>query len=135
MRLKELRQALYTRIYNEVGGSVVGVYSKVPQPEDSGSDADFPYITIGALTASTFDTDGTNGLTVLADVSLWHRSTSLLTPSDIVSAIYAALHKYDLPIVGANTVDCLFDSMNEIEDPDGKTMQDVLTFRITYDEV
>lgn len=135
MRFKELRQALYARLDAQVGASVQGVYAKVPQADQSEDDSAFPYITIGAFTTSPFDTDDENGVSVLADVSVWSRATSVLATSDIVSAVYAALHKHDLVIAGANTVDCLFSAMNELDDPDGRTTQDVLTFRITYDAV
>jgi len=135
MRFKELRQALYSRVDAQVGASVVAVYAKVPQAAQSEDNSAFPYITIGAFTASPFDTDDESGVTVLADVSVWSRDTSVLATSDIVSAVYAALHKHDLSITGANTVDCLFNSMNELDDPDGLTTQDVLTFRITYDAI
>lgn len=130
MLLDELQRALYTRLNAEITG-VTGVYDTPPQSDDSGDDSAFPYIKIGPFIPAPWDTDGSNGITVLADISLASRTTGL-TRRGIMGQIYSALHKYDLPITGANTVDCLFEAETDFEDPDNITHRNVATFRVTY---
>ncbi len=133
MNTSDLLQAIYNRLSGEVGGLVNGIYSKVPQADDSGSDADFPYISILPVTVSSSDTKDMNGADALIDINLWSRSTSPLSDFAICDAIYDALQKYsDLPIAGANVIDCRHESTVDLQDPDGKTAHYTMTFRVVY---
>lgn len=133
MKIAALQQAVYTRINSQLGGSVVGVYSNVPQAAQSEDDSAFPFITIGPVTPTSWSTDDTPGITALVDVGVWTRSTSDLVRRGLADAVYDAMNRYQLPITGVNTVDCLFDNMVEFMDPDGVTTHSVVTFRVTYD--
>lgn len=133
MNIKELQQALFTRVNTQVGVSVQGVYTTVPQATESEDDSVFPYITIGPFSGAPEDTKDDNGAQVLADIHIWSRSPSALTWREIGDKVYDALQKYDaLAVTGANVIDCRFDSSTDFDDPDGVTRHYVLTFRITY---
>lgn len=129
-----LHQAIYTRLagFTALTSQVVGVYSKVPQPDQAEDDAAFPFVTIGPHTRRPFDTDDDDGQQVTAAIHVWDRFTSELSRAAVRDAVYDALHKYDLPISGADTLDCLFINEGGFEDPDGKTFHSILQFRVTY---
>lgn len=134
MKDTELQQALYDRLtgYAAVNDAVAGIYTYVPQVVASEDKEEFSYITIGPFTASPDDTKTDNGVTTLADVHIWSRSLSALTWRAIAGDIYDALQKYDLPVAGANVVDCRFSGSVEYADPDGVTSHHVSTFRVNY---
>lgn len=133
MNLKELQQGLYTRLNTQVGSSFTGIYTDVPQAEDSEADSAFPFITIGPFAASNDDTKDDNGAEVLAQVHIWSRSTSALVWRGLHDAVYDALQDYrSLSVTGANIVNVLFEDSDDIADPDGKTTHIVMRFRITY---
>lgn len=132
-----LHQALYSRLANvtAVSSKVIGIYSEVPQAAQSEDDAAFPFITLGPHVFRPFDTDDDDGQQVAVQVHIWDRYTSELTRGALRDAVYDALHKFDLSISGANTVDCLFETANGFDDPDGKTHHIVMQFRVTYDSI
>ena len=135
MDLGALQKAIYDRLtgVTAVNDAVVGIYSKVPQDGLSESDAAFPFITISGFAPRAMDTDGSNGISALVDVHIWSRSTSALAWRAISGAVYDALHKYtSLNIVGADVVDCLFETGAEVDDSDGKTTHSIVSFRVTY---
>tara|TARA_R110000772_G_scaffold45492_9_gene104257 strand:- start:2492 stop:2908 length:417 start_codon:yes stop_codon:yes gene_type:complete len=135
MDLGPLQQAIYDRLTGvpAVNDAVVGIYTQTPQNAKSEDPAAFPFITIGSFAPKPMDTDGSNGISALVDVHLWSRSTSALTWRAISSAVYDALHKYTaLNVVGAQVVDCLFETGAEIPDPDDITTHSIVSFRVTY---
>lgn len=135
MQIAAVQQALFDRLTAQVGGSYTGIYSDVPQDAQSENSAAFPFVTIGPFTPSPWSTDDNQGITVLTDVGVWTRDQSSLDRRVLTDGIYSALDRHQLAITGANTVDCLFENMVEVEDPDGITTHSVLTFRITYDSI
>jgi hypothetical protein len=138
MNSASLHRALYTRLSNATGvGSVVtAIYGrKAPQPAEPEDSSAFPYITLGPHTMRPFDTDDDDGQSVLANVHIWDRYSSELARGALTDAVYDALHKYDLPVTGANLLDCLFTTSNSFDDPDGKTVHTIMQFRVTYTEI
>ena len=137
MNSANLHQAVYTRLagYVPLTSQIEDVYSRVPQPDDAGSDAPFPYVTFEIASATPFDTKTDLGINAIVQVHVWSRTTSDLVRRAIEDAAYDALHRYSLPITSASTVDVLFETKTEFADPDGMTMHGVLSFRVTYDEV
>lgn len=133
MNIKELQQGLYTRLNSQVGGSFVGIYTSVPQAEDSEADSAFPFITIGPFAASNDDTKDDNGAEVVAQVHIWSRSKSALVWRGLHDAVYDALQDYrSLSVTGANIVNVLFDGSDDFDDPDGRTVHVVMRFRVSY---
>lgn len=132
MRLEELAQAFHDRLVSSVGAFVTGVYTNKPQDDESEDDANFPYVDIVPVTTSRFETDEFIGFQVLVDVNLFTRSTSAKADLAVKDAVALSLHRFDLPIVGADLIDCLYDGGTMFMDTDGKTRQYVSTFRVTY---
>lgn len=139
MNSANLHQAVYTRLAgftaltSQLGS--VGVQSQVPQPDDAGNASAFPYVTFSFPDLSPWDTDDIDGIDATLRVHVWSRSQSDLTWKRIVDSVYDCLHKYQIPIAAANTVDCLFTSSTVMDDPDGITLHGVVEFRITYDGI
>ena len=133
MNTKQLQQALYTRLNSQVGGSVVGIYTDVPQADDSELDSAYPFITIGPFVGSNDDTKDDNGVDVVAHVHIWSRSTSALTWRELHDDVFDALQDYrSLPVTGANVVNLLYEGSEDFPDPDGKTTHVVMRFRVSY---
>lgn len=133
MQLDELQKAIYARLASQVSGSFVGIYTDVPQPDDSELDSAFPYLTIGPVAVSNIDTKSDDGISALAQVHVWHRTNSTLAVRALYNGVYAALQDYRaLAVTGANVVNCLFEGADEFDDPDGKTKHGVMRFRVDY---
>lgn len=122
---------LTSRLANGAGS----VYTRVPQPDRPGDSSLFPYVVIESTNIQPWDTDDEDGVQALMSVHVYSRSQSVLEISNIGTAVYDALHKYQLVITGANTVDCLFDNSTQFEDPDTKTVHRVIDFLVTYDGI
>ena len=138
MKSAALQQGIFDRLTGVTGvtDKVVGIYTKVPQANDSGSDSGFPFITINGVTSQPMDTKTNDGQNTLTYIHIWSRSTSALTWRAIADSVYTALQKYDdLSVTGANIIDCRFDSSTEFADLDEKTTHTVLTFRVTYFDI
>ena len=137
MNESPLIQALYTRLagYSPLMSQVVNLYSDVPQPDDAGDDSAFPYVTFSVPNIAPFDAKDDNGGNAVIQVDVWSRSTSRLARAAVYDLVYDALQKFDLVIVGANTITCNFISKTEFDDPDGLTKHGVISFRILYDAI
>ncbi len=133
MNLAEVQQALHARLTAQVGAQVTGVYTRAPDPQDAAKSSGYPYITLGPLVAGPNDTKTNTGGTVAAQVHIWARTRSALSWRRLHDETYEALHRYDLPVTGANVIDCLFENSNDLPDPDGKTTHVVMQFRVTYE--
>ncbi|MGB1215974.1 MAG: DUF3168 domain-containing protein [Pikeienuella sp.] len=127
------RLAGFTALTSQLG--TTGVKSKVPQPSKAEAVAAFPYVTFEFPSIVPFDTDDNDGGNAVLRVHVWARSPSDLVWRGVLDSVYDALHKYQIPIGGANTVDCLFQVSNVMDDPDGITTHAWSDFRITYDSI
>mgnify|MGYP003646307610 FL=1 len=139
MNSAALHQAIYTRLAGFTALtsklSSLGVMSRVPQPDDAGEADLFPYVTFKVSGLNVWDTASTDGIDATLQVDVWSRSQSDLQFKAILDSVYDCLHKFDLVISGANTVNCLFLSGGEFDDPDGVTVHGFATFRITFDGI
>lgn len=139
MNSAALHQAIYTRLSGFTALtsqlSSLGIMSRVPQPDDAGDAADFPYVTFTVGSATAWDTQTEDGLQASLQVDVWSRSQSDLQRKAIIDSVYDCLHRFDLVISGANTVNCLFQSKDETDDPDGVTTHTFATFLISYDGI
>lgn len=132
MILDELQQSIYDRLSSEVSG-MRGIYTNVPQDPESEDDAAFPYIAINPINTTPTDTKDDNGIVALIDVNVFTRSNSAKSDRALLTPIYDALQKYsDLPVTGANVIDCRYDGGTDFMESDGKTKQYSLTFRVVY---
>jgi hypothetical protein len=132
-----LYQAIYTRLAGTaaVASKVQGIYSRVPMPADAGDDGLFPYIFFNQPSALPFNTKTSDGMRAIIQVHVYSRSGSNIERLAIQDAVYDALHNYDLPIAGANTVLCQFQGVTDFMDPDGITTHGVVSFTVLYDDI
>lgn len=114
--------------------SLADVYDNVPQAADAGSDAAFPYITIGEDTLVEWDTDTELGADCTITIHTWSRYRGRKETKQIQGAIYAALHRANLTISGYNLVGIDWLQSESFMDTDGLTRHGVQTFRITIEE-
>lgn len=130
----ELQKAIYATLANDatLSSLVKGVYDYVPQPDDAGDPADFPYVTIGEDTLNAWDTDTTTGSDASTTVHTWSRYKGKKEVKAIQGAIYAALNRATLPITGYSFVTCDLLTSDSIVDSDGITQHGVQTFRILF---
>jgi len=143
MNVDQLEAAIVSRLgavsaVTDLLGSVPGgyqthaIYTMVPQADMSEDDSYFPFIKVGPATGAPWDTDDTEGAAVVVPVNVTARDNTL---SEVMDAVYDALHRFDLVISGANTVDCLAEQVTGYDGPDGVTRHRVCTFRVTYDSI
>lgn len=139
MNLANLEQAVFTRLAgftaltSQLSGQ--GIYARKPQDDQAESTTPFPYITFSLPSSLPWDTDDIAGAEVILRVHVWSRSQSRLEIARIMDSVYDCLHRFDLVIAAANTVDCLYVNQETMDDPDGVTMHGIVDFRITYDGI
>lgn len=141
MKFEAVRVAVFQRLagYAPLLAITQGVGSERPQDDDAGDASQFPFTIIDEVTAQPWDTKTSNGGNQLVQVTTYARPSATASATTLANnaaqAAYDALHKYDLPISGADVVNCLFDSTpGMFKDPDGKTRYKPLVFRVVYDE-
>ena len=111
---------------------VSAIFTDVPQADDSGAATQFPYITIGNDNIAPYDTKGSTGGNAVVQVSIWSRVASDLQIKGIADAVYARMHRQPMTITGVTHITTEFEGMTLVDDPDGKTRQAVMLFRVIY---
>jgi hypothetical protein len=139
MKAAALQSAVYARLNDasvtsllSTAYGVSAIFTDVPQADDSGAAGQFPYITIGNDTIAPYDTKDDTGGNAVAQVSIWSRVASDLQIKGIADAVYARMHRQAMTISGVTHITTEFESMTMIDDPDGKTRQAVMLFRVIY---
>lgn len=134
MNSENLQSAIYTKLTGNSAlmALITGVYADVQQPIDAGSDAAFPYVTIGQDNASSWDTKTEFGTEALCQIDIWSRSNNFTQAKTIGSAITDALHQQPLTITGASHVLTFQQSEVYSKDPDGHTKRGMLMFRVVF---
>jgi hypothetical protein len=122
---KELHGAIYQRLINDpvVSSFVNGrVYDDVP------ASAVFPYVTIAPVDSVEDDADCITGLEVAQQIDCWSRAKGSLECKDLVDAVRATLHDYDLDLATNALVFFQCRSSAVRRDPDGITKHGILGF-------
>lgn len=134
MNSENLQAAIYAKLTGNSAlmALITGVYADVQQPLDAGSDAAFPYVTIGQDNASSWDTKTEFGTEALCQIDIWSRSNNFTQAKTIGSAITDALHQQPLTITGASHVLTFQQSEVYSKDPDGHTKRGMLMFRVVF---
>ena len=96
----EVQKALYLAL----AGVGLQVYDVAPQTADGGSAAAFPYIEVGEIVLSEFDTASETGFDFTARIHTRSRSKSHAEAKGIQGQIYARLHRGSLSITGFNFI-------------------------------
>lgn len=132
-----LQQAIFDRLTNvtAVASQVQGIYTTVPQPDEAGNAALFPYIYFNVPSMVPMDTKTSDGIQATVNIHTYSRSDTRLERLAIEQSVYDALHKFELVITGANTIACGFSGSTYFTDPDGVTTHGVLNFTVTYDDI
>lgn len=129
-----LQRAVYAKLTNDATlmAIIVGVYADVQQPSDAGSDAPFPYVTIGSDNLSSWDSKTFFGTEALCQIDIWSRSNNFIEAKEIGDAITNALHHQSLTITDASHVMTVQQSSTYSKDPDGHTKRGMLMFRVVF---
>lgn len=134
--ISSLQAALYARLDAQLAASV---YDHVPQVDDPGAAADFPYVVIDDFKSAPVDTKDANGLTGTILIHTWSRYRGNKEIQDIQATIYSALHHYDLDadmVASGYGVSNIYQEYCEIlRDPDTITRHGVQRFRIHLEPI
>lgn len=134
MNADNLQRAIFTKLTTDatVSGLIQGVYADVQQPLDAGSDAAFPFVTIGQDNISSWDSKTFFGGEAVCQIDIWSRANNFTQAKQIGSAIVDALHHQALTITNASHVLTVQESSVYSKDPDGHTKRGMLMFRVFY---
>ena len=118
------------------GGSptLPAVFDRPPQVPLSETDSDFPFITIGDMTAAEFDTDDKDGQETTVIIHVWSRYRGTREIKSITDRIHEVLHNAALDVQGHDLIYCFWESADSIPDPDPLVQHGVTRFRIATQE-
>lgn len=91
------------------------VYDHVPQGSA------FPYIVIGDISGSPYDTVADTGMQLSLNVLCWSRYRGRKELREMQAAIYNALHRVPLTLTDQDHIDTLFLSSSDGQEGDGLT--------------
>ncbi len=124
----ELRTAIYAAITADAGlqaliGDPARVYDDVPPG------ASFPFITLGAGSASDWSTMTERGAEHLITLHVWSRYEGHKEALAILAALEALLHDASLTLSGHALVNLSVQGTEVLRDPSGNTTHGVIRFR------
>lgn len=97
-------QATKQALYEAVAGLGFTTYSVPPQLQNGGDDTSWPYIQIGAVVHSGWDTNSDNGFDFTARIYTRWRGGSEATGLAMQDAVYNRLHHGALDITGYSLI-------------------------------
>ncbi len=123
-----LQKAIYARLTGNAGlmAKITGVFDFVPQNQA------YPFIQIGEMDFSPWDTHTFDGFEATITINLWARPGSRGRASlhDIQNDIYNLLHRYIFSVSGFTVVSMRFDFSNIVVDPDSVTYHGIQRFKL-----
>lgn len=123
-----MQEEIQAAIYAKVAAIGYPTFDHVPQ------ESAFPYIVIGDDTSIPWDTDNSLGSETTCTIHVWSRHRGRKEVKEIFRALYEALHRAELSIVGGALVECLSEFEESFLDPDGLTRHGVIRFRLIVDQ-
>lgn len=104
-----MQAAIQTALFARLNGASLGatVVDYMPQVADGGSDVGFPYVVMGRIIFTESDTQTRNGGAFVARIHTHTRDGSMVGCKAIQDAIFAALHRSELTVTGANNFSLL----------------------------
>lgn len=140
MKAAALHQAVYTKLndasitalLSTVYAPLVAIFTDVPQQADSGSEAAFPFITIGSNVITPNDTKDNVGGNAIVQIDVWDRDASMLGIEAIADAIDLQMRRTALTIAGATHITTELESSTQSKDQDGKTKRILLLYRVMW---
>ena len=130
-----------TAIYQQLTGNaplmaaIKAVYDDVPQPNSSGDELDFPYVTIGEDVHTTIDTDLELMNQVSITVHTWSRFSGRSETKQIQGLIYDSLHRANLVQSGYKFINIAQVNSESQLDSDGFTRHGIQTFNLLIEEL
>lgn len=131
-----VQTAIYNKLINDDSLMAVinAVYDDVPQV-NSGSEAAFPYITIGEDSHVTTDTDLELSNQVSITIHTWSRFSGRSETKKIQGLIYDTLHRSNLAASGYKFINIAQVGSESFLDSDGFTRHGVQTFNLLIEEL
>lgn len=111
--------AIQAAFYAAVTAIGLRCYDVAPQITDNGSSALYPFVTVGLVTLTPFDTQSSNGFEFTITLHVRSRSAGMKQAKDIQGQLYAALHKQSLTVEGFTTLFVHFANSTCLQAPDG----------------
>lgn len=132
-----VQTAIYNKLINDTPlmAAIIAVYDDVPQADDSGNEAVFPYVTIGEDTHITTDTDLELSQQVSITIHTWSRFSGRSETKKIQGLIYDTLHRSDLAETGYKFINIAQVTSESFLDSDGFTRHGVQTFNLLIEEL
>jgi hypothetical protein len=87
-----------------LAGIGLRVHDAAPQENDGGNASVFPYVEVGYIVFTPFDTARETGFEYVARIHTRSRSHSMLETKSIQGEIYRALHRVQLDVPGSHHV-------------------------------
>lgn len=119
----------------ELSALIVDVYDDVPQSDNSGNPASFPYVVIGEDIHTNIDTDLELMNQVSITVHSWSRVAGRTQIKTIQGAVKDALHRANLSHTGYKFITITEDGSQSFLDVDGHTRHGVQTFNLLIEKV
>ncbi len=125
MKDLQIQKAVYLVLK---GALSVPVYDHVPQKTA------YPYVVVGDDTAVPFDTDDSLGTEATVTVHAWSQYRGRAEVKELLEDIYDALHRADIAVQNAHTIESIAEFQQTIVESDGLTRHGIIRFRITVDQ-
>ncbi|MCP5073121.1 MAG: DUF3168 domain-containing protein, partial [Rhodobacteraceae bacterium] len=99
-----------------------------PQVKDGEKLTSYPYVIIGAIECTDYDTQTKNGFDVAARIHFYSRSASMKEVKELQGDAYALLHNQAIGVTGFNLINLRRLGSDASRESDG-TMQGVCEYR------
>jgi hypothetical protein len=126
MKDLQIQKAVYTAL---VAALDVPVFDNVPQ------NSPYPYVVVGDDTAVPWDTDDSLGTEATVTVHAWSQYRGRAEAKELLQQIYTALHRQDIAVENAVTIESIAEFQQTIVESDGLTRHGIIRFRITVDQL
>lgn len=102
----EIQKTIYLALSGDptLSALVKSVTDVGMQAANGGSGDAFPYVEVGFISLSEYDTHSERGFDFLARIHTWSRSSSMKECKEIQGAMYDVLHLASLTIVGQSLI-------------------------------
>jgi hypothetical protein len=120
--------AVQGALYSALTALGLTVYDSAPQAADGGSLANWPYVEVGTIVFTAYDTYAELGHEFMARIHTRSRSASMKETKDIQGQIWARLHRGALTVTGLTTLTLAREVSEVTRAPDG-SFHGVCTYR------
>ena len=96
--------AVQAALFTALSGAGLTVYDFAPQAADGASTASSPYVEVGMIVLSEWDTATELGHSFVARIHTRSRSASAKEAKEIQGIIYATLHRHEVTMTGQRNI-------------------------------